>query len=116
MIENPSVITAIGGMDDGKMMVELVKLLQAQYMACPGTPKQSGGSQSSALLSIRESDLTETERLALAYLYGKHIGAMASLDLSEIHKAREYLSAMASLVMTPIEEVERGYANLRGNP
>jgi hypothetical protein len=41
---------------------------------------------------------------------------MATLEISEIYKAREYLLAMADRVVMPIEEVERGYAELRGKP
>ena len=99
-----SVVDAIGGMDGNKMMVELIKLLKAD---CLG-----GGSSASTILSIRESSLTETERLLLAFLYGKHVGSTCVLELKGIEEARTYLMSMADLVVAPIEEVEKGYAEI----
>lgn len=99
-----SVITALGGMNGNKIMVELVKLLKGQFQADSGA--------ASVILTIRESDLTETERLLLAYLYGKHIGSACILNPKCSEEALEYLLAMAELVVSPIEEVENGYAKI----
>lgn len=102
---NENIISGIGGMDEDKMLVELVKLLKEQHL--------NRGSDSQTLISIRESNLTETERLCLAFLYGKHVGSCVLLDQKNISGALTYLTAMAQFVLMPIEEVEQGYAELR---
>lgn len=79
MKEQTSVVLGIGGMDEYNLMVDLIKLLKGQYLTPSGEVNNEVSSTAATLLAIRALELSETERLTLAYLYGKHVGASAVL-------------------------------------